>query len=118
MGPSTGSPVVDGHDRQRRLLRAGVGQEVGEQGAVGGGEPPVEGDGVVVGQGAGVDQHPAAGERVVAGGEHGEDGVLLFGMAAQNEEAVAPDGRRGHEADRQFPQPLWRTSSRPGWRSR
>ena len=96
---------VDGHDPQRRLLVAGVGEEVGEEAAVGGGEPTVEGDGVVVGQGAGVDQDPPAGEGVVAGGQDGQYRVLLVGVAAHHERPLAPDGRRGHQADRQLPEP-------------
>jgi hypothetical protein len=97
--------AVDRHHPQRRLLVAGVGQEVGEEGTVGRGEPPVEGDRVVVGQRAGVDEDPPAGEWIVAGGEDGQHGVLLVGMAPHHEVPLAPDGGGCHEPHRQFPQP-------------
>src|SRR5581483_3360087 len=59
---------ADVHHPQHRLLGAGVGQEVGQEAAVGGRGPAVEGDRVVVRQGAGVDQHPPAGQGILARG--------------------------------------------------
>ena len=74
------------HDEQGGLLVAALGQEVGQPLALQRRHPAVEGDGVVVGQGARVDQDPLG----PVGLAHQQDRMLLVAAAALEEPAVAP----------------------------
>ena len=77
------------HDEQGGLLVAALGQEVGQPLALQRRHPAVEGDGVVVGQGARVDQDPLG----PVGLPHQQHRMLLVAAAALEEPAVAPEHR-------------------------
>jgi hypothetical protein len=77
------------HDPQRGLLVAALGEEVGQPVALQRRHPAVEGDGVVVGQGARVDQGPLG----PAGLAHQQHRMLLVAAPALEERPLPTEHR-------------------------